>query len=195
MSEHYLHFGYVSSTTNRRHIDAIVDRGVHPRNLSIDRYVPSRGARYRRLPGLSTVLLRARAGDTLVVWRLFCLGPSIKQIAGVWRILRTEEVRLISIHDGLDSATFYGRLFLDAIEVRAVQRSREARIQTLAGLARARANGRSSGRPRSLGPAKREQALKLLAQHPMREVARAIGVSRATLYNAGLRARPTRSKK
>jgi DNA invertase Pin-like site-specific DNA recombinase len=55
--------------------------------------------------------------------------------------------------------------------------------RTRAGLAAARARGRLGGRPSIVSAEKLAAAQAMRArQHPMREIAAALGVSRATLY-------------
>jgi DNA invertase Pin-like site-specific DNA recombinase len=64
---------------------------------------------------------------------------------------------------------------------------------TLAGLADAKAEGRVGGRRVVLSPEKRAQAVALIeeGQLSMREIAKRLGVSRSSLYNVNLSARPT----
>jgi DNA invertase Pin-like site-specific DNA recombinase len=64
---------------------------------------------------------------------------------------------------------------------------------TLAGLAKANSQGRVGGRRPVLSPEKRAQAVALIeaGQLSMREIAKRLGVSRSSLYNANLSARPT----
>jgi DNA invertase Pin-like site-specific DNA recombinase len=64
------------------------------------------------------------------------------------------------------------------------------RERTLAGLTAARAQGRFGGRPKALSPADLETARAAIAAGEDMHVARRVGVSRQTLYAAGLRKHP-----
>jgi len=133
--------------------------------------------------GLQEALSHLRKGDTLVVWKLDRLGRSVKQLIEIVAKLGSDGVEFRSITDGIDTSTPAGRFFFHVMASLA-QMERELIVErTQAGLKSARARGIIGGRRRSLTPSKTDAARKLLnAGTSPREVAKAIGVSVATLY-------------
>ena len=68
------------------------------------------GARADR-PGLTEALDYARAGDTLVIWKLDRLGRSMPHLVELARNLEDREIHLRSITDQIDTTTAAGRFF------------------------------------------------------------------------------------
>ncbi|MCG5495574.1 recombinase family protein [Ectothiorhodospira variabilis] len=134
-------------------------------------------------PGLAQALDFAREGDTVVVWKLDRLGRSMKGLVDLAADLERRQVELRSITDGIDTRGAAGRFFFHVMAALAVMERDLIRERTAAGLKAARKAGRVGGRPRAMTPAKVEAARVLLAAStPPRDVARAVGVSVATLY-------------
>ena len=115
---------------------AYVDKGVS-------------GAKDRR-PALDQLVAdaRRRRFDVLVVWRLDRLGRNLRHLILLLDELNAVGVAFVSLGEGIDTATPAGRLQLHILG--AIAEFERARIQerVRAGLARVRAQGRTSGRPR-----------------------------------------------
>lgn len=138
-------------------------------------------------PGLNSALEHARAGDTLVVWRLDRLGRSIGHLIATVAQLDAAGIGLRSVTEQLDTTTAGGRLILHIFAALAQFERDLIRERTAAGLQAARARGRLGGRRRVAGlddPRKVRLAQTLYdsRQHTADEIARQLGVSRATLY-------------
>lgn len=137
-------------------------------------------------PGLQAALEYVREGDTLVVWKLDRLGRSVSGLVALAALLETRGVNLRSLTEGLDSATPAGR-FMFHVLASLAQMERDLIVErTHAGLAAAKAKGRTGGRPpgRSKLTAKKIQAATALfaAGHSSQDVAEQLGVSVSTLY-------------
>src|SRR5215469_656373 len=52
---------------------------------------------------LEDALLFVRPGDTLVVWKLTCLGYSLRHLIKTLNILKEREVHFISLSDHIDT--------------------------------------------------------------------------------------------
>lgn len=137
----------------------------------------------RDRPQLLAALDYIRPGDVLVVAKLDRLGRSLRHLIEVVADLETRGVGLRSLAEGIDTTTPAGRLLLHILGAIA-QFERDLIIErTHAGLAAARARGRFGGRPTSLTPEKVDAARALIASgRTVEAAARAVGVSRATLY-------------
>ena len=134
-------------------------------------------------PGLAEALHDVGPGDTLVVWRLDRLGRSLAHLVTTVDGLGARGVSLRSLHEQIDASTATGRLTF-GISASLVEFERElAAERTAAGLAVARRRGTSLGRPSVWSDEKDAAARVMLAGGAsVAAVARALGVSRGTVY-------------
>ena len=142
------------------------------------------GAKAER-PGLALALEVARAGDTLVVWRLDRLGRSLKDLIALAERLERRKVGLRSLKEALDTTSSGGRLIFHMFGALAEFERDLIRERTRAGLSAARARGRLGGRPKLLTPEKRRLAVQLYRakEHSIAEICRLMGISKPTLYS------------
>lgn len=142
------------------------------------------GARLER-PGLEEALGYLREGDTLVVWKLDRLGRSLKHLITIITQLSDEKKEFKSLQESLDTATPTGKLIFHVLGALAEFERSLIRERTKAGLAAARVRGRIGGRPRVMDAKKTALAKAMLADpsNTVAEVAKTLGVSRATIYN------------
>ena len=141
------------------------------------------GARTAR-PGLDALLDAAREGDTVVVWRLDRLGRSLAHLIETVGTLEKTGRGFRSITESIDTTTPAGRLVFHLFASLA-QFERELLHERIrAGVASARARGRTGGRPRALEPKKAKLAVRLMSDRDrnVAEVCRTLNVSRSTLY-------------
>lgn len=135
-------------------------------------------------PELTAALDYLRPGDVLVVWRLDRLGRSLKHLLQVVADLETRGVGLRSLHETVDTTSPSGKLIFHIFGAMAEFERALTIERTTAGLAAARARGRSGGRKPSLSPKQVEMARKMHAEGDttVSEIADALHVSRATIY-------------
>jgi len=134
--------------------------------------------------GLAEALAQLRTGDTLVVWRLDRLGRSLKHLIETVTALHTRGVGFRSITEGIETETSGGRLVFHLFACLAEFEREVIRERTQAGLTAARARGRRGGRPALMDDKKIASARRMHADpaNSVADIARALGVSRATLY-------------
>ena len=142
------------------------------------------GAKAER-PGLALALEVARAGDTLVVWRLDRLGRSLKDLIALAERLDKRGIGLRSLKEALDTTSSGGRLVFHMFGALAEFERDLIRERTRAGLGAARARGRLGGRPKRLTPERRRLAVQLYRakEHSIAEICRLMGISKPTLYS------------
>jgi DNA invertase Pin-like site-specific DNA recombinase len=133
--------------------------------------------------GLDEALAYVRSGDVLVVWKLDRLGRTVKGLVELVDGLKERGVQFKSVTDGIDTSTSAGKFFFHVMAAMAEMERDLIRERTNAGLAAARARGRLGGRKPKMNASKLDAAKKLLlAGTPVSEVAKTLGVGRATLY-------------
>jgi DNA invertase Pin-like site-specific DNA recombinase len=98
-------------------------------------------------PQLDRVLDHLRPGDTLVVWRLDRLGRNLRHLIATVTDLSAREVGFRSLTEGIDTTTPAGRLIFHVFGALAEFEAALIRERTTAGLAAARARGRTGGWP------------------------------------------------
>jgi len=108
------------------------------------------GSKDRR-PALDELLraARRRRFDVLVCWRLDRLGRNLRHLILLLDELQALGIDFVTLGEGLDTSTPAGRLQLHILS--AIAEFERSRIQerVVAGLARAKAQGRKRGRPRT----------------------------------------------
>ena len=134
-------------------------------------------------PGLDLALDALGEGDTLVVWRLDRLGRSLSHLVSTVDDLAARGVFLRSLHEAIDTTTAAGRLTF-AIFASLAEFERELITErTIAGLEAARVRGAPIGRPTVWTPEKDAAATAMLSSGAtVTQMAKALGVSRATIY-------------
>ncbi|AZH84556.1 recombinase family protein [Plantibacter sp. PA-3-X8] len=165
-------------------LDALVDAGVQKRDVFADVTSGSRAAIER--PGMVKLLEYAEAGDTVIVWRIDRLGRSLIDVLNTVELLRSREIQVRSLSDGIDPATSTGRLMLHMLATLA-EYERELIVERVnAGIAAARESGTRFGRP-PVNPDIITEKLAIVAEARGRgrtaaEAAALVGWSRASLY-------------
>jgi DNA invertase Pin-like site-specific DNA recombinase len=133
---------------------------------------------------LARVLDHAREGDTVVVWRLDRLGRSLRHLVDIITELEHRGVGFRSLSEAIDTTTPGGKLVFHIFAALAEFERDLIRERTRAGLEAARARGRNGGRPSVMTADKLRVARELYEarEHTTAQIARVLGVSRATLY-------------
>ncbi|GAA1914119.1 recombinase family protein [Arthrobacter gandavensis] len=134
-------------------------------------------------PELARALDRLEPGDVLTVWKLDRLGRNTRHVLEVIEDLRLRGVGFCSLTEGLDTNGPMGTAMLTIMAAFA-QLERDTIIErTRAGLAAAAENNRRGGRPKKIDEAAVARAVSLKAKGlNADEIARMLGVSRATIY-------------
>jgi DNA invertase Pin-like site-specific DNA recombinase len=175
--------GYIRVSKHEQHeafqMDALKEAGCE--ELFIDK--STRPASLQKV--LEEALLFVRPGDTFVVWKLTCLGYSLRHLIKTLNILKEHEVHFISLADNIDTRAADGQGIFHLIGLLADFDRDLLRARTDPGRALARARGRNGGRPKKLQTddkvlfAQRIYADKSIS---IQEICSTLGISRSTLY-------------
>lgn len=132
---------------------------------------------------LTDALDELHAGDTLLVWRLDRLGATTSAVVSLLDLLGRRQVGVVSVADKLDTTGPDGAALLRFVAAFTDLDRRLHRERTIVGVYAARSRGRVGGRPRALSSTNVERVLMLRDQGAtVREIAEALGTSRATVY-------------
>jgi DNA invertase Pin-like site-specific DNA recombinase len=142
------------------------------------------GARDDDRPGLAELMAYVREGDTVVVWKLDRLGRNTLHILETVKALTDRGVTLVSVTDGIDSSTAAGRMMIGVLGSLAEYERELTKERTALKRATSRANGTRFGRPRKVENSQDIATAKRMKSdgHTGRDIAKYLGVSRATLY-------------
>jgi DNA invertase Pin-like site-specific DNA recombinase len=137
-----------------------------------------------RRPQLDKLLEVLLPGDTVVVWRLDRLGRSLKHLIEVVTELGERGVGFRSLTEAIDTTTAGGRLIFHIMGALAEFERQLIVERTQAGLAAARARGRTGGRPKVMTADKIRIAREMYdsRDYTVEAIATTVGVSRQTVY-------------
>lgn len=135
-------------------------------------------------PELEQCRKALRPGDTLVVWRLDRLGRSLTDLVQIVAELEQKGIGFESITERIETGSAAGKLVFHVFAALAEFERNLIRERTRAGLAAARARGRSGGRKPKLD-AQQVREIRLLLTDltiPVSQIADRYKVSRTTIY-------------
>lgn len=176
----YARVSTIDQTRSLQH-DALTAVGCKPI------YTDTMSGTKDRRPGLDQALSHLRTGDTLIVWRLDRLGRSLKHLIETIYDLEQRGVGFRSLTENIDTTTPGGKLIFHIFGSLAEFERALIIERTQAGLAAARARGRTGGRPKGsvrYDPKKFALAQQLYAErkHSVAEICKALQIARTTLY-------------
>jgi DNA invertase Pin-like site-specific DNA recombinase len=129
-----------------------------------------------RRPGLDSLLKDAkrRKFSAVVVWSLDRMGRSLPHLVSLIAELESLGIAFVSFKEGLDLSTAAGKLQMHILAALVSSERERLRERTVAGLERARSQGKHIGRPRTRPVAANAP------EGTVRELAARWGVSRST---------------
>ena len=176
--------GYARVSTNDQNLDLQLDA---LRSHGCERFFSDvvSGAKASR-PGLDEMLKNAREDDVIVIWKLDRLGRSLKHLVELVAELNERKIGLKSLNDPIDTTTAQGRLVFNIFASLAEFEREIIRERTNAGLAAARARGRTGGRKPGLSEDAQRKARIAESYYkegmPVNQIAKNLSISKATLY-------------
>jgi DNA invertase Pin-like site-specific DNA recombinase len=176
-------YGYVRTSTTRQLLDlqleAMAGAGIADQHVYREQ---ASGARDDR-PVRAQVLAMLQPGDSVTVWRLDRWGRSTQDLLSTVTELGERGVHFESLNDHIDSSSATGRLIFHILAALAEFERSLTTERINAGLNAARTRGQQLGRRSVMTPSRQRVVRQMLEDgESVAEVARATGVSRATLY-------------
>ena len=144
------------------------------------------GAKDRR-PGLDRLLLDARRAriDVVVCWALDRIGRDLKHLLAVLEDLQSLNIPFVSLKEGLDLGSASGRLQLAILAALSQFERERLRERTVAGLERARAQGKRLGRPSEAVPLEKLESVAGISVRRGRETSRGGALDPSALASTG----------
>jgi DNA invertase Pin-like site-specific DNA recombinase len=176
-----MRYGYARVSTDGQSIEAQVKQLTRAGCRKVFREAAS-GAKTDRTH-LRQAIATLKAGDVLMVTRLDRLARSTRDLLNTLAAITDKKAGFRSLADTwADTTTPHGRLMLTVLGGLAEFERELIRAHTAERRARAKANGKSLGRPFKLTDHQRREARKRLdAGDTVRELARSFNVSPATI--------------
>jgi putative DNA-invertase from lambdoid prophage Rac len=104
-------------------------------------------------PGLSALLAYVREGDLVIVAAIDRLGRNTIDVLTTVESLRAKGVSVVSLREGFDLATPVGKAMLTMLAAMAELEKDNIRVRQMAGIERARAEGKNLGREKVIDDA------------------------------------------
>jgi DNA invertase Pin-like site-specific DNA recombinase len=178
-------FGYARISTHEQNADMQIDQ---LQQAGCDEIFCDTASGTKTIrPALEQLLGKIRPGDVIVIWKLDRLGRSLRHLIELVNQLMEKNVGLKSLQDPVDTTSAQGRLIFNLFASLA-EFERDLIVErTQAGLAAARARGRTGGRPQGLTDAAQRKAIAAEALYTRGElsvnaIAENLGISKVTLY-------------
>ena len=129
-------------------------------------------------------MARRRHLDVIVVWRLDRWGRSLSDVLQSLQELRALKVDFVSLTEGLDFTTPAGRAMAAMLGIFAEFERDVLRERVRAGLAHAKAKGKTLGRPATAS--KKAEKIRELAAEGLNknQIAKRLHIGRASVYRA-----------
>ena len=175
-------YGYARVSTNDQDF-TLQEQALRAAGCEVIRAEKVTGTSRTGRTELQVLLDFLRRGDTLVVTRIDRLARSIKDLQDIVYTLKKQGVTLKAIEQPIDTRSAAGKAFLDMLGVFAEFETNLRRERQLEGIAAAKSRGVYRGRKPSVNTAE-IQRLRLEDKLGATEIARRLGVGRATVYRA-----------
>jgi DNA invertase Pin-like site-specific DNA recombinase len=186
--------GYARVSTLEQNLDLQIDA---LQKAGCDKIFTEKMSSAKERPVFQQALEFIRNDDTLIIWKLDRIGRSLIDLVHIVNGLRERGIGLQIITECFDTSTPEGELQFHFYAMLAQYERSKICERTMAGLAAARARGRTGGRPRKLNGKQAELAAKMLKdpETSIDEVCEAFpNVSRRTLYRRAQEARSAASQ-
>ena len=121
--------------------------------------------------------------DAVVCWDISRIGRSMKELVLFLSDMKDRGVGICSVRQGFDTSTSMGEMMFQFVGILSSWEREMIRERTLAGLERAKSEGKTLGRRKVTNETMTAKILELrTAKKSIREIASEVGVSTATVH-------------
>lgn len=171
--------GYARVSTQEQNLNSQIDE---LEKAGCKKIFKEKASSVKERPEFEKCLEYLRPGDTLVVWKLDRLGRTTKKLLQLADDLQEKQINLQILTLGVDTSTAAGRLFFTVMAGLAEMERELVRERTNAGLAAARARGKTGGR-KPIDPEIMNRAMMMFeANMTVSDITKTLNISRTTFY-------------
>ena len=137
-------------------------------------------------PALNSLIKDAyrKRFDSVVCWDISRIGRNMKELVLFLSDMKDRGVGICSVRQGFDTSTSMGEIMFQFVGILSSWEREMIRERTLAGLERAKSEGKTLGRRKVTNDTMTAKILELgTAKKTIREIASEVGVSRGTVNN------------
>ena len=122
--------------------------------------------------------------DSVVCWDISRIGRSMKELILFLSDMKDRGIGICSVRQGFDTSTSMGEIMFQFVGILSSWEREMIRERTLAGLERAKSEGKTLGRRKVTNDTMTAKILELrTAKKTIRQIASEVGVSRGTVNN------------
>ena len=122
--------------------------------------------------------------DSVVCWDISRIGRSMKELVLFLSDMKDRDIGICSVRQGFDTPTTMGEIMFQFVGILSSWEKTMIRERTLAGLERAKFEGKTLGRRKVTNDTMTAKILELrTAKKSIRDIASEVGVSRGTVSN------------
>ncbi len=122
--------------------------------------------------------------DAVVCWDISRIGRSMKELVLFLSDMKDRDIGIVSVRQGFDTSTTMGEMMFQFVGILSSWEREMIRERTLAGLERAKSEGKTLGRKKVINDEITSQIVELRnAKKSIRAIASVVGVSRGTVSN------------
>ena len=122
--------------------------------------------------------------DAVVCWDISRIGRSMKELVLFLSDMKDRNIGIVSVRQGFDTSTSMGEIMFQFVGILSSWEREMIRERTLAGLDRAKREGKTLGRKKVINDEITTQIIELRnAKKSIRDIASEVGVSRGTVSN------------
>ncbi len=137
-------------------------------------------------PALNSLIKDAyrKRFDAVVCWDISRIGRSMKELVLFLSDMKDRDIGIVSVRQGFDTSTTMGEMMFQFVGILSSWEREMIRERTLAGLERAKSEGKTLGRKKVVNDEITSQIVELRnAKKSIRAIASEVGVSRGTVSN------------
>ena len=122
--------------------------------------------------------------DSVVCWDISRIGRSMKELVLFLSDMKDRDIGICSVRQGFDTSTTMGEIMFQFVGILSSWEREMIRERTLAGLERAKSEGKTLGRKKITNDTMTARILELrTGKKSIRQIASEVGVSRGTVSN------------
>ena len=137
-------------------------------------------------PALNSLIKDAyrKKFDSVVCWDISRIGRSMKELVLFLSDMKDRDIGICSVRQGFDTSTTMGEMMFQFVGILSSWEREMIRERTIAGLDRARSEGKTLGRKKVITDEITSKIVKLRSiGRSIRDIASEVGVSRGTVSN------------